>query len=289
MASELAKRIKQKQSLLDATLENPELRILSLGAGVQSSTIALMSARGDLPRLDYAIFADTGWEPKAVYEWLDWLETKLPFPVLRVQRQGEDLGQHAISIATLDVTRTASPPWYTAGPDGMLPKQCSGEYKTRVIGRKVRELLGLAPGQRGPKEQVVEQWIGISKDEMQRMRHSEQKFTLNRFPLIEKRMSRIDCIKWMLERQYPRPPKSSCIFCPYRGQDQWRDMRDNAPEDWEAAVAFDKSIRPGFFGMEGQAFLHRQRVPLDQVDLSTAADQGQGALFDEECEGVCGV
>lgn len=54
---------------------SPRLRVLSLGAGVQSSTLALMSARGDLPRLDYAVFADTGWEPARVYAWLDWLET----------------------------------------------------------------------------------------------------------------------------------------------------------------------------------------------------------------------
>ena len=46
------------------------LNILSLGAGVQSSTVFLMSCRGMLPKLDAAIFADTQWEPKAVYEWL---------------------------------------------------------------------------------------------------------------------------------------------------------------------------------------------------------------------------
>lgn len=266
------------------------LRILSLGAGVQSSTLALMSARGDVPKLDCAIFADTGWEPKRVYEWLEWLERQLPFPVYRTSRPGDDLGQHAISIAHNDVTRTASPPWYTAGPQGMLPKQCSKEYKTRVIGQKVRQILGLAPGQRGPREVVVEAWLGISLDEMQRMKDSDQKFVRNVFPLIDARMKRSDCIRWMEERQYPRPPKSSCIFCPYRGNDQWRDMRDNAPEDWERACAFDEQIRPGFFGMEGQAYVHRQRVPLAEVDLTTDADRGQLSLgFLEECEGYCGV
>jgi len=33
--------------------------------------MALMAARGDItPMPDCAIFADTGWEPNAVYEWL---------------------------------------------------------------------------------------------------------------------------------------------------------------------------------------------------------------------------
>ena len=264
------------------------LRAISLGAGVQSSTLALMAARRDIgPMPDLAIFADTGWEPAGVYEWLDRLESMLPFPVVRVRRPGPDLGQHAINIAHKPVTRTASPPWYTKGPDGMLPKQCSKEFKIRAIQKEVRRQLGLAPGQRGPRSIAVEQWIGISTDEAHRMKPSELRDIGNRWPLIEVGMSRRACLKWMEERQYPRPPKSSCVFCPYRGNEQWRDMRDNAPDDWAKAVEFDCAIRPGFHGMEGGAYLHRQRVPLSDVDLSTWADRGQSDLFGEECSGVC--
>lgn len=271
-------------------MSGPRLRVLSLGAGLQSSVTALMSARGELPLLDCAIFADTGWEPEEVYRHLDWLETQLPFPVHRVRRPGPDLGEHAIAIATTPVTRTASPPWYTKAPNGMLPKQCSKEFKTRVIGQQVRKLLGLAPGQRGPREVVVEQWLGISFDEMSRMKDAEQPFVRNHFPLVELRMKRRDCERWRAERQYPRFPKSSCIFCSYRGPDQWRDMRDNAPRDWAKVCAFDRAIRPGFHGMEGEAFVHRQRVPLADADLRTAADLGQTEFgFLDECDGVCGV
>ncbi len=49
----------------------PTLRVLSLGAGVQSTTMALLALENALPKPDYAIFADTGWEPKRVYEHLD--------------------------------------------------------------------------------------------------------------------------------------------------------------------------------------------------------------------------
>ncbi len=52
----------------------PILRVLSLGAGVQSTTVLLMALRGKFhEKLDCAIFADTGWEPKAVYNHLGWL------------------------------------------------------------------------------------------------------------------------------------------------------------------------------------------------------------------------
>ena len=49
------------------------LKILSLGAGVQSTALLLMSIRGEVERFDCAIFADTGWEPAVVYEHLPWL------------------------------------------------------------------------------------------------------------------------------------------------------------------------------------------------------------------------
>src|SRR5258708_5526165 len=61
------------------------VHILSLGAGVQSSTMALMAAHGEItPMPIAAVFADTQAEPPSVYTWLDWLEKQLPFPVHRV-------------------------------------------------------------------------------------------------------------------------------------------------------------------------------------------------------------
>ena len=53
------------------------IKVLSLGAGVRSSTVLLMSYHGELPLLDAAIFADTQWEPKAVYEHLEWLKQEV--------------------------------------------------------------------------------------------------------------------------------------------------------------------------------------------------------------------
>ena len=59
--------------------------IISLGAGVQSSTMALMAAKGEItPMPDSAVFADTMGEPDSVYKWLNWLQTKLPFPIHKV-------------------------------------------------------------------------------------------------------------------------------------------------------------------------------------------------------------
>lgn len=262
------------------------LRVMSLGVGVQSTTMALMSARGDLPRCDVAIFADTGWEREATYRYLDWLVQQLPFPVLRARRDGEDLGVLMMEVASGERPRSGAPmiPFFTKNPNGMTPKQCSKEFKVRVIGREVRKMLGLVPRQRGPREKVVEQWIGISYDEQERMKDSEQPFVQNRWPLCELKMRREDCLSWLDERQLPAPPRSSCVFCPYRTDAEWVDMRDNDPNSFERAVRFDVACRTAV--PEGEAFLHRQRVPLSDVRFKVdTRDPG----FRQECDAVCGL
>ena len=57
-------------------------RVLSLGGGLQSTTLLLLSLLGKLPKIDFALFADTGWERKATYENVDMLrEYALEFDV----------------------------------------------------------------------------------------------------------------------------------------------------------------------------------------------------------------
>lgn len=295
------------------------LRVLSLGAGVQSTTLALMAAHCEIgPMPDCAIFADTGWEPQAVYEHLDWLASGnvLPFPIHRVSAGSirDDLlnagtGGRWATIPAF--TRTVTPagsvtPVVDAGEDGqivvigsrragaeavsigMIRRQCTTDYKIVPIRRKVRELAGLTR-RRPPNYPVVEQWIGISLGEIIRMKPSREAWQINRWPLIERRLTRRDCLAWLRRHEYPEPPKSACIGCPFHDDRRWRDNRDHDPAAWTEAIAVDRAIRTGLRGIRGEVFLHRSAVPLDQVDLSTAADHGQLDLFGNECEGMCGV
>lgn len=257
------------------------VRVLSLGAGVQSSTLALMIARGDLPMVDCAIFSDTGWEPKAVYEWLDWLETQLPYPVHRVS--AGNIRTDTMNRSNSTGGRFAAVPWFMLSKDGkkgMGRRQCTSEYKLRPLQRKVVELMG---GKR-PKG-GCEMLIGISMDEVWRMKPSRVQYIKNTFPLIEKQITRQQCLRWMEDRQYPRPPKSSCIGCPFHSDEQWRAL---TPDEFADAVEVDRAIRhqPK---MNAQQFMHRSLKPLDQVDLSTHEERGQGDLFGNDCEGMCGV
>lgn len=255
--------------------------ILSLGAGVQSSTLALMAALNELPyTVDCAIFSDTGWEPKAVYDWLDWLETQLPYPVYRVS--AGNIRSDILSKADGNNERLAAIPWYTMdsqGKKGMGLRQCTGDYKIRPLQRKVVEILG------GRPKGGCNMLIGISTDEAHRMKPSKVQYIKHEYPLIDKGMSRIDCLNWMQSKGFPKPPKSSCIGCPYHSNEQWRSL---SSEEFADAVLIDKAIRnqPGF---KSQQFMHRSCKPLDEIDFRTQEEHGQVNMFINECEGMCGV
>lgn len=262
------------------------MRVLSLGAGVQSTTLALLAADGGIEMPDCAVFSDTGWEPAAVYRHLDWLAARLPYPVHRVQHGNL---RHDV-LHPREGKQMANPPFFTGPAPGILRRQCTETYKVGPIRRKVREMLGLRPGQRAPREPVVEQWIGISVDEAVRMKPSREAWVRHRWPLVERGMNRWDCLRWLDRHGYPEPPKSACVGCPYHSDAYWREMRDQRPEEWADAVAFDESIRGGVRGTTSTLYLHASRQPLRDADLSTAEDHGQMQLgFGQECEGMCGT
>lgn len=280
------------------------LKILSLGAGIQSSTVFLMSCKGILPKLDHAIFADTQWEPDEVYETLEWLTLrgqKYGIPVHRVTKG--DLRKHTLEGfvrgSVNKKQRYASLPLYTIqenGDKGMIRRQCTREYKIEPIERFIkREILGLKPYQRVERD-CVEQWFGISADELRRVRASRDYWKTHQYPLIgipkemlPKPYTRQGCRAWLAEhypdRQFTR---SACIGCPYRSNGEWRLMRNN-PKYWGDALEVDTKIRKSG-GMRGDVFLHRDCVPLSEVDLRTDEEKGQIEMgFREECLGYCGI
>lgn len=263
------------------------MRILSLGAGVQSSTLALMIAAGEIEPVEAAVFADTGWEPKKVYEWLTWLEKQLPYPVYRVSNGNirED-----ILNSSYKGGRFASAPFHLRMPDGrlgMAKRQCTADYKIKPLQKKIRELVGLKPRQRS-KGVMAEVLVGISLDEAIRMKPSRVPYIKHSWPLIDLRKTRSDCLSWMKNKNYPLPAKSSCIGCPFHNDDEWRNIKAD-PESWKDAIEIDKIVRMPLKNLVGERYLHRSCLPLDQVDLSTASERGQGDLWGNECEGMCGV
>lgn len=271
----------------------PELTVISLGGGVQSSVMALMAAKGLIkPMPDFAIFADTGWEPKGVYRHIAWLETQLPFPVQRVSQGNirEDIlagtnstGQQFNSIPAF--VRTL------AGKVSTVKRQCTREYKLTPIVTELRNLLGLGYREVIPKGMFVELWIGISRDEIIRMKPSRQSWIENYWPLIDLGMTRSDCKEWF-EEHYPGRvlPRSACIGCPYHTDAEWAEMKLADKESWNDAVFVDAALRNSErakrFG--GKIYLHKSLTPLGEI-MSFPNSKQYPLAFGDECEGMCGV
>ncbi len=255
-------------------MTSPTYRFLSLGAGVQSSTVLLLAVHRRIRGFDAAIFADTGWEPLAVYRHLQRLTRiaeQADIPVVRV-RKGH------IRRDALDPThRFASMPLYTLGPAGqrgMARRQCTGEYKLKPIKAEVRRRLGYPHPTRVPAWVFAEMAIGISADEWIRARGSDVRYMRNIFPLLDLGWSRDDCVAYLAGHGLGDTPKSSCVGCPFHDDGFWWDLRTNHPVEWADAVAFDHAIRHGSakanadgHPLRGTFYLHASRVPLDQAVL----------------------
>lgn len=342
------------------------IHVLSLGAGVQSSTAALMAGKGEIdPVLTASIFADTQGEPESVYLWLSWLcgvEVKhdskgrayvepgvyqagvLTYPVHIVT--AGSLEDTVLDMKTTDDGRIYSKvniPFFTRNHDGTEGKikhrACTRDYKIVPVRQRQKEMIEdgvlrawrakhrpalralaawrlecrrinkankeLQKNMRFPvpmrpvepwiecqNDALVISWVGISLDEIGRVKESRDPWCRNRWPLIEARMHRNDCLNWMQKNGYPKPPRSACVYCPFHNDIEWRRLRDDEPQEFARAVQFERDLQTGKSNSENfktTPYLHRQLVPLDKVNFDTEEDRGQGNLFENECEGMCGV
>jgi hypothetical protein len=249
------------------------MKALSLGWGTQSFTLAAMVALGELEPVDVAIHADTTHERSDTYDfarrWTPWLEA------------------HGVRVVTVRDELAAGRIWQGE----MIPAHTIADGERGIALRTCTHRWKIAPMRRWLQthrdEQPVEMWLGISLDEVQRMKDSDVKYIENRWPLIDKRMSRWDCKLWLDRHGLEIPPRSACVFCPFHSRSEWRDIRDNAPADWQRAVEVDAAIRKARPPYD--LFVNVQRRPLAECDLDGEIEKGQLSLWENECFGICGV
>lgn len=288
------------------------MRILNLGAGVQSTAVFLMAHEGRIPPIDHAIFADTQEEPQAVYDHLEWMKRiPAPVPLMHIATAGK-LGDHLVHGTDSAGGRFASIPAFThthhdtpraACSEGMVRRQCTKEYKVDVIERVIRRvIIGLLPRARIPKDFKCEQIIGISLDEKGRAKRIKARFEDRpwarvSFPLIEMAWTRADCLDYLKTRVPHVVTRSACVFCPFKSASEWLRTKENAVE-WARVIEIDEALRkPGNVvnrNMEQSLYLHRTCLPMVQIDFEKEAEKeakrNARPLFDlMECEGMCGM
>lgn len=270
--------------------------IISLGAGVQSSVMALMLDQGLLPgttRPQMAIFADTGWEPQSVYNHLEWLQTQLSFPVAIVQRG--NLKEDCLSFQNISKHRFLQIPYYLRNlqnEQGMNRRQCTNNYKIQPIADMIRTLW---QRQRMPHYPVVNQYLGISTDEITRIKPSQYSWQENHYPLVDHRISRYQCQQWF-RKHYPQRTlsKSACLGCPLHSNKEWIELHDNSPDEFADTVELELQMQKQAQALgKAKPYLHRDCIPLNEVvdNLKQQKDL-QAELFSDhqdECDGYCFV
>lgn len=239
---------------------------------MQSAAIAALIVSGKIAPPDFAVIVDTEREQSTTWAYMDEvISPALKTVSLTLNRVAKS------EFAKVDVWGgkdgdSLLMPVFTnqSGHDGKLPGYCSNEWKKRVTHRWAAS-LGI---------RTADFWIGISTDEMKRVQKSTTRWG-SRYILIEQKMNRAECVDLVHSMGWPTPPRSSCWNCPNHTQTEWRDIRDNKPEDWMQAIQFDKEIRL----KDPHAFLHHDCVPLEQADL----DEKNGVLFEHCDSGLCFV
>lgn len=264
-----------------------DLKVLSLGAGVQSSTVLFKILDGVISKPDVAIFADTGNEPKEVYNYLNYLrqylDNQIPLHIvsksnivddaLAKSEKGTNKGFITMPVYGID----------EAGKKSLGRRQCTNDYKIQPIHKEIRKILGV----KSLRGKSVEMIMGISTDEIQRAKKPQQQWQINYYPLLELDMNRHDCKHYIKEKQLKQPPRSACIVCPFRNNETWLHLKNNYPDEFNEAVKFDNAIRNKKEGYK--IYIHSSFTPLDQVNFKKKQEIYQGSLFDDECEGMCGI
>lgn len=246
-------------------------QLWSSGGGVQSAAIAALIVQGHL-RPDLAVIVDTEREQSTTWDYMD----EVISPALQsvgviLNRVKKSEFESTDLFGGADGETLLVPVFTTQGGEiGKLSNFCSSYWKREVVKRWANT--------KGVK--AVDNWLGISTDEMSRMARGRGNKWHNRFPLIERGLNRGDCIAMVKRMGWPEAPRSSCWLCPNHTQGEWRDIRDNKPDDWQSAVDLDRELRI----RDPHAFLHADGVPLDQADL----DDHNGVLFGHGCvSGQC--
>ena len=273
-------------------LKNPDLdvKVLALGMGMQSTALYLMSSMGLVDRCDIAVFSDPMSEHYKTYELLEWLlGWQKDNNGIHIEVVKKDLYKDVVtpmSRSKNGFNRYASIPTHIKNSDGskgISIRSCTMDYKIEPVTQSARKFMGLKRRQR---LKPFELWLGITTEEMQRMKLNQNKKIFNRYPLIELGMSRADCMTFMEENGFPIPVKSACVFCPYHSDKFWLELKKENGNAWKTSVALDYKIREREdISLKGIPYLHRSAVPLDKAYLN----EDQIDMFDNECEGHCGL
>lgn len=202
--------------------------VIAAGGGLQSTAMiemALDSKYTKLQKPDLIIHADTGSETTTTMNTIERLQklslaNKVPFVI--VQSELGPLYTHLFQKNRINRIGDAS---------------CTDKWKLRPVNQYVKSVID----QTLPKP-WYRTWIGITTDEIHRVRESPQKYLEHRYPLIELNKTRDDVRHWMNKN---RPDviveKSGCFHCHFQPAKSWSNLKKNYPKYFEMALQLERN------------------------------------------------
>lgn len=250
------------------------MKILSFGAGMQSTALALMSCEKaldnprrypEVPIYDAVIFCDLGLEP-------GWVKRQVEFTRRACEKAGIPLyvlntPLYQDFMRNFGSRRTVSIPWWTLMEDGhkaKMPRNCTIDYKIEAVSKFVRwTLLGYRKGQRLRPEdaKVHEMHMGFSAEEKRRCKVSPNPMFHNKYPLVEMRLTRANNYRYILEKWGLDTKASACAFCPFHRNYFYQYIKETEPETYAAVIGLDNLLRDKtpMPPMESRLFISRDR------------------------------
>lgn len=228
------------------------MKILSCGAGMQSTALTLMSCENAkksnkwplVPVYDAVIFCDLGGEANWVYDQVKFMQhacgdAGIPFYILNEKNLYDDY------IKNFGTSRVVTIPFWSIdenGKKGKLTRHCTIDYKILQIQKFFRwTLLGYKKGQHIKSEDVQahEMHIGFSLEEKHRIFDSKHKMFINKFPLVEMGIERKDNYAYVRDVWGLETKASACLMCPFHTNYFFEYIKQYSTTDYEKVLVFD--------------------------------------------------
>ncbi len=264
------------------------LEILSYGAGTPSTTLALMSCENalagrplwpDVPVYNAVIFCDLHAEPPWVYRQAAFVATAchragIPFFTLDSNLYGD-------FTRNFGHARVSSIPFWTLNEDGRkgkMPRQCTCDYKIKVIEKFVRyKLLCYRPHERALPLDVHAHGLhmGIMWEERRRAKESKQTLFRNEYPLVKMGWTRADCYHYNRDIWDLETLASCCLFCPFHTNYFYRYIRECEPDHYACILQVDELVesRQARPPLKSELFLSKSRKRLRDLSAVDCEDK----------------
>jgi len=213
------------------------LRVFSYGGGTQSTAALVLAAQG---KIDFPTFVYANVGDKSEPDTLAYVRSiAMPYAtrwgidlqeIRRTSRDGSESIQLFDRVMSGRYKGVQLPMRLSNGSPAR--RHCTVDYKIRVLAKWERE-----HGASAANPAIV--GLGISWDELQRMRRSTDDDLIIVYPLIDLRLTRQDCEAIIARAGLPQPGKSSCFYCPFKTQAEWQRMRHERPDRFAQALAME--------------------------------------------------